>query len=58
MKRSFILSALLLFLTSMTLSGCYWPYWGHGWYGHGHDGGHGGGHGRGGGGGHRGGGRR
>ena len=51
MKRSIILSALLLFLTSMTLSGCYIPYWDHGWYGHDHGGGHGGG------GGHRGGGR-
>lgn len=46
MKRK-IFSALMLFVTSMMLSGCIFPYWhdhGHGrGNGYGHDGGHRGG---------------
>jgi len=50
MKRSFIMSWILLLLTSAVFSGCIYPYWWDDGYYHGHrggghrDGGHRGGH--------------
>jgi len=42
MKKSTMISWLVLLMTAMTLSGCIWPFW---WDDGGRGGGHGGGHG-------------
>lgn len=44
MKKSSLISTLVLFAAAMMLSGCIFPYWGDEGYGGGHGGGRGGEH--------------